>query len=417
MSDLKRFDCVVLGAGMAGLGAALHLQARGRSTALVDRRGPAEETSFGNAGLIQAEAVTPYACPRDWRVVANALLGRATEARIVWRDLPATAGWLLAYWREGSAARIERTARAAAPLIERAVAEHEALAEAAGVAASLRRDGYLVLTRRSDRLAALEAASRRTRDAFGIPFELWDAARVAEAEPHLQTPLAGAIHYPTPVSHPDPNALGRAYAALFERRGGVALRGDAQSLRSDAGLWRVETRNGPVAARDAVVALGPWSGDALRAQGVATPLGVKRGYHMHFAATGNAALSRLVVDDDHGYVLTPMARGVRLTTGAEFARRDRPPSPVQLRRVEPIARRLFPLAERRDPTAWMGSRPCLPDLLPMVGPVPGRPGLWAHFGHQHHGFTLGPTTGRLLAEMIVGETPFTDPTPYRVDRF
>jgi D-amino-acid dehydrogenase len=56
-------------------------------------------------------------------------------------------------------------------------------------------------------------------------------------------------------------------------------------------------------------------------------------------------------------------------------------------------------------------------MLPMVGPVPGRKGLWAHFGHHHLGFTLGPATGRLLAEMMTGEAPFTDPYPYRVERF
>ena len=65
---------------------------------------------------------------------------------------------------------------------------------------------------------------------------------------------------------------------------------------------------------------------------------------------------------------------------------------------------------------WMGSRPCLPDLLPVIGPAPRHQGLWFDFGHPHHGFTLGPITGRLLAEMMTGAQPFTDPQPYGVDR-
>ena len=75
-----------------------------------------------------------------------------------------------------------------------------------------------------------------------------------------------------------------------------------------------------------------------------------------------------VLDADNGYVLAPMTRGIRLTTGAEFARRDTPPTPVQIEQTEPIARKLFPLGERLDTKPWMGCRPCLPDMLPIVGP-------------------------------------------------
>jgi D-amino-acid dehydrogenase len=138
---------------------------------------------------------------------------------------------------------------------------------------------------------------------------------------------------------------------------------------------------------------------------------------MHYRTKGNAVLNRPVLDTDNGYVLAPMTKGIRLTTGAEFARRDAPPTPVQLERVEPAARQLLPLADRVDEVPWIGRRPCLPDMLPAIGPIPGHAGLWADFGHHHLGFTLGPVTGRLLAEMMTGETPFTDPRPYRPDRF
>jgi D-amino-acid dehydrogenase len=112
-----------------------------------------------------------------------------------------------------------------------------------------------------------------------------------------------------------------------------------------------------------------------------------------------------------------MARGIRLTTGAEFALRDDPPTPVQLARAEPIAKKFFPLGERVDPHPWMGSRPCTPDMMPIIGPAPKHPNLWFGFGHAHHGLTLGPVTGRLLAEMITGEPTVVDPKPYRADRF
>jgi len=56
-------------------------------------------------------------------------------------------------------------------------------------------------------------------------------------------------------------------------------------------------------------------------------------------------------------------------------------------------------------------------MRPVIGPAPSHKGLWFSFGHAHHGLTLGPASGRLLAEMMTGETPFCDPSPYRADRF
>jgi glycine/D-amino acid oxidase-like deaminating enzyme len=100
-----------------------------------------------------------------------------------------------------------------------------------------------------------------------------------------------------------------------------------------------------------VVALGPWSDDVFRPLGYQIPLAVKRGHHMHYGVKGNATLGHSVRDADGGFTLAPMRKGVRLTTGVEFADRDAPPSPVQLARDEPLARELFPLTGRLEPPA------------------------------------------------------------------
>lgn len=172
-----------------------------------------------------------------------------------------------------------------------------------------------------------------------------------------------------------------------------------------------------VIAREVVVALGPWSDLVFAPLGYNIPLGIKRGYHQHFAPRGNAVLNHPILDADGGFLLAPMNRGIRLTTGAEFARRDAPPTPVQIDRTLPLARGLFPLDGALDATPWMGRRPCLPDMLPVIGAAPRHSGLWFDFGHQHHGLTLGPATGRLLAEMMTGEQPFADAAPFAAERF
>src|SRR5262245_10435811 len=106
-----------------------------------------------------------------------------------------------------------------------------------------------------------------------------------------------------------------------------------------------------------------------------------------------------------------------MTTSAMYPAPAPPPPPIQHSPITPRARELFPLGEPAEARIWLGSRPCFPDSRPVIGRAPGLPGLWLAIGHAHWGLTLGPATGRLIAEMVVGEGPFCDPTPYRAERF
>ena len=205
----------------------------------------------------------------------------------------------------------------------------------------------------------------------------------------------------------------RASTAL----GGVILSGDAHSLHRADGRWRIDTAAGPIDAPEVVVALGPFAPELLGPLGIRLPLGIKRGYHLHFRAAGNAALTRPVVDIENGYCLAPMEQGIRLTTGAEFAARDAPPTPVQFDRLLPDARALFPLGRAGRSCALDGMPAVLCGFTTGDRPRPGHAGLWLAYGHGHWGLTLGPATGRLLAEMMTGATPFCDPAPYGAERF
>ena len=417
MAQSPNADVLVLGAGIVGVPTALHLIKRGRSVMLIDRRGAGEETSYGNTGIIQREGVVPYPFPRDVGLIVRYAFNLLPEANLHWSALPKIAPWLFLYWRASTPERKAATARGARPLIERCIVEHEALLADAGGLALLRRTGYLRLYRSAKALDAAIVKETGDREAYGVNFQAVDDRKVAELEPHLQGPIAGGILMPDPVSVADPEAVTKAYARLLQERGGRFVTGDARSLQQLRGGWQVRTEEGPMSAAAVVVALGAWSTDLLQPLGYRIPLGIKRGYHMHFKPQGNATLNRPILDAQYGYALAPMSKGMRLTTGAEFALRDAPPTPVQLDRVEPRAREIFPLAERVDREPWLGRRPCLPDMLPMIGRAPRHEGLWLNFGHHHLGFTMGPVTGRLLVEMMTGEAPFTDPAPYRPERF
>lgn len=74
-------SAIVLGGGMIGVSAALHLRQRGWTVTLIDRREPGRETSYGNAGMIQAEAVRPYPMPRDLASLLKIATGRTNDVR------------------------------------------------------------------------------------------------------------------------------------------------------------------------------------------------------------------------------------------------------------------------------------------------------------------------------------------------
>ncbi|WP_439496779.1 NAD(P)/FAD-dependent oxidoreductase [Bosea sp. (in: a-proteobacteria)] len=413
-----RTDTIVLGAGIVGISVALHLQKAGRSVLLVDKRGPGEETSYGNAGLIQREGVYPYGFPHDFGALFRYAMNNTIDASYHWNAIPKLAPFLWSYWMHSRAAKHQAIAHQYATLIEHCVTEHDALATEAGATQLLRRKGWLKVFRTAAQQEERLSEAERWNKEFGLNYRPLDVAALRTEEPHLDQSLIGGLHWTDPVTVVDPHGLSKAYVTLFEMLGGKLAQGDAGSLAQDGQGWSVTLADGTRAsAHDAVVALGPWADVLTNRLGYRLPLAVKRGYHMHYKPLGNAVLNHPVLDTERGYFLAPMLQGVRLTTGAEFALRDAPKTPVQLARAEPIARTLFPLGERIDREPWLGNRPCTPDMMPIIGPAPKHRNLWFSFGHAHHGLTLAAVTGRMVAEMVTGEKVFVDPAPFSPARF
>ncbi|MDB5638445.1 MAG: D-amino-acid dehydrogenase [Bradyrhizobium sp.] len=408
---------LVLGAGIVGVAVAVHLRRRGFDVALVDRQGPGEGASFGNAGLIQREAVFPAAFPRAVSELLRVAGNRAVDVSYHPLALPGFASPLLRYWWNSEPRRYEQAILGQSRLVAHALEAHFDLAREARATHLLRPVGWLNVFERNATLELAMARAERARREFGVNFTLLSQERLAALEPHLRAGQAGAIHWTDPSFVDDPHALTLAYARLFTDHGGVLATGDAETLERTGVGWRVSTSDGPVEAARTVVALGAASARVTRRFGYAPPLFGKRGYHMHYALKGDAVLNRPVVNGDIRFALTPMRRGIRLTTGVEFARQGAEPTPVQLARAEPVARGMLPLDRRLDGVPWMGVRPATPDMLPIIGPMPGEGSLWCAFGHAHQGLTNGPATGRMIAEIMTGETPFIDPAPYRPERF
>lgn len=414
-------DALILGAGIVGVSTALMLTRAGLRVALVDRREPGEETSHGNAGLIERSSIVPYHFPQGMLKLMH--YGTNTRSDMVYDPLhlPRMAPWLWAFWRASAPGPLAASATALRPLIDSCTAYHAELADMAGDAAwsLIRKTGWIELLPTKKAYAegpAMLAEAHRQ----GLAASLLDEEALKEAEPVLKPGVAGAIHWEDPWTVSDPGGLVRAYADAFLAAGGRILRGDASALRRSGSDWAVTLDDGTeLRAPRAVVALGPWSTALLERLGVKLPMEVKRGHHMIYDMPVEAMPTRPMMEEEGGFVITPMKAGLRLTTGVEFAAFDAPASTVQIDRAEQKARKLIDLGPRKLETPWMGRRPCMPDMRPVIGLVQEEtlPGLYANFGHAHHGLTLGPATGKMLTQIMTGETPFADPAPFAADRF
>jgi D-amino-acid dehydrogenase len=113
-----------------------------------------------------------------------------------------------------------------------------------------------------------------------------------------------------------------------------------------------------------------------------------------------------------------METGLRIAGTVEFGGLDRAPTPARAAYLLEDLQQVAPQARIDGAEGfWMGHRPCLPDSLPVMGPVAAWPGLWCAFGHGHLGLTAAAPTGAAIAQAMLGPKPNLDLSPYAVERF
>ncbi|MEP0521576.1 MAG: FAD-binding oxidoreductase [Hyphomicrobiales bacterium] len=417
---MERTDAVVLGAGIVGVSTALALQERGFCTVLVDCQQPGLGASFGNSGVIQREAVLPYAMPRDAKTLFRTILGKNMAARVHLSAIPGLLPFLTRYWWHSQPDRHRKIAKSYATLIEKCVESYEEIMADTNARRLLTQQGIVVGFRSKKWFSKAQTDTELEANTYGLSIShLQNVASIRQAIPHIRDGYEAAIHYHDPLTINDPCAMVMELFNKFKTLGGRFEIADAMSLTRSAGRFELKdaANHLVVDAKHAVNALGAHAALLARKFGLAVPMGLKRGYHLHFAQVPGVELTTTFADAAYGFVLTPKAAGIRLTTGAEFAKIDAHPTPRQLEQIIPIAKKIYPLGDQLEDRPWMGIRPCMPDMLPVIGQTPTEKNLWCAFGHGHQGLTLGPITGQLIAEMITGENPAIDMAPFSPARF
>lgn len=407
-------DVVVLGAGIVGVSAAYAVRQRGLSVALIDRREPGSETSYGNAGILSSGSIFPLNQPSLFGALSKYLSNRHPALRwdVGWVLKNPT--WIARFLASGRASQTRPRALALHGLIKASLRLHRQWIVDAGAGNRIRETGWLKAWR-SDNLAAAKADQAALTE-YGIKSELLDRQGISALEPNiLPVYSVGLLHSET-ASVDSPGNVVKAYARMFAGVGGDVRQTEIRSIVPDGGGWRVALSDGEIRTRHVVVALGPWSPDLLRPLGYSVPLATERGYHREFKPNTARQLRRPIHDAENAFLMTPMEQGIRVTSGVELTARDAPSNYAQLDAVVPLARSVVEFGEPVG-EVWRGARPTLPDSLPMIGPAPRHQGLWLAFGNQHIGFTTGPATGDAIAAMIAGSVPGFDTSAFLPKRY
>lgn len=412
-----RYEVIVIGAGIVGTSIAWHLQKNNSQVLLIDKKHPGEENSYGNAGIITREAVNAKPFPRNLKEIFRVLPNKSTDIRYRWSALYGLQSPLFQYWVHSSPKNIEKIDEEWATLIERCTDEHDVMIRAAGADDLVGKIGWIELHRSSHGFEksikkALKAAES------GVEYQVLSPIELTSLEPNINFgDYVGGIHWKNSWHIKNPGSLVKAYAKNFEVMAGEIKKATAKNIMKTEHGWQVTTDDETYLCQNLVIAAGPWSIDLIKPLGYKIPLFPMRGYHQHFKVTEKNSFSHSLCDVDRGFVIGAMEQGIRITTGAEMAKLNDPKDFDQLETVLTFAKKLLPLEVAVEPEAWCGTRPCIPDMKPVIGPASKHDNLWFAFGHGHQGLTLGPVTGRLIEEMIHGKPLVIDAQPFSSDRF
>ena len=406
----------MVGAGVVGTCCAAHLVKRGVPVLLIDRRGPGEMTSYGNAGGIQNLATTPIGMPGMLREVPRWVMDPLGPLHIQPRYLLRALPWLLRFARETTENRVRHNAKALNALNRNSVSDTVALARWARVEHLIQLSGQLYLFRsrahcENDRLG------KELRDATKQPYEVIGNNAIRDLEPDLAPIYEMALYVPGDGFCRDPHKLTTSLAEAAIREGAEFLRAEVNGFeRSDGAISAVRTDRGRHRVSAVVVAAGVWSKPLALLLGHQVPLESQRGYHVTISNPGPTARHTCLLQD-RKLAITPMAMGLRIAGTVEFAGLDAPPNSKRVEALLRLIREVIPGVNTSEYSEWMGHRPALPDSLPVIGRSPVVPNALFAFGHGFFGLIGAATTGQIVADLVTGRAPPIDLTPYRINRF
>ncbi|MEE1937909.1 FAD-dependent oxidoreductase [Streptomyces sp. TRM 70361] len=390
----------VVGAGMVGLSTAWFLREHGVEVTVYDREGVAAGASWGNAGWLTPGLVAPLPEPAVLRYGLRAVLSPASPVYVPPSASPRLLRFLAGFALHSTAARWRRAMAALVPVNRMALESFDLLAAGGVAAPTVEAKSFVAAYRTArERAALLEELAQLRAAGQDVDHDVLDGEAAREAEPALSPEIGAAVRLHG-QRYIDPGAFAHALAASVRARGGGIRAGAAVTgVHHRSGGVAVELSDGTSARFDAVVlAGGVWLGELGARFGIRRVVQAGRGYS--FSVPVEREPAGPVYFPAQRVACTPLGDRLRVAGMMEFRR---PGAPLDGRRIKAVTEAARPLLRGVDLDArrdeWVGSRPCTADGLPLIG-VTRSPRVFAAGGHGMWGVTLGPVTGRLLAERV-----------------
>ena len=394
---------LVVGGGIIGVSCAYYLAAEGASVTLLERGRIAGEASCGNAGTVSA-GHPPLNKPGRVREGLARMFDPGSPLHIPPRWDPELWRWLMDFALACTHDQVAAAMDAMAPMGHRTLELFHRLVEEERIECGYRPAGYYDVCFTEAGLAAAAEEADLIRP-HGYAPELLDSRALREREPALAEDVAGGVFYPQAATV-DPLAFTRGLADAAARRGARIVEGArVVDVEDGAGKPRVRTADGGAHDADSVVlATGPFSLELAARSGLRLPVQPGKGYHrdLPVGPTGAPPLRIACVLHETSVFCTPMGDRIRLAGTMEFAGESRSLRPERLGQLGRAASAAFPALRPAPPLSeWAGLRPVSADGLPIIGALPGMPGVWIATGHGMLGLTLGPVTGERVARGIL----------------
>lgn len=407
---------IVVGAGIVGTCTANALIRDGHDVILIDASTPGLGCSYGNAGALSAGSCTPLSVPGQLPQIPGWLMDRLGPLHIRALYLPRVLPWLIRFLMAADANKIDAKADALRAMHRDVIASYTDLLKGTAGMNLFNVSGVLQAYTSSKTLDT--SLDWRLRGARGVRQELINTDRLREMVPELSQEYVQGLLLPDHGFVRQPNLFVSALADRFASNGGDIIQARALGILKDIDgtVTGVSTTFGDIAADRVVLCAGAWSMRLLAPHGIRIPLETQRGYHAT-ALNANICPALPVVASEAKIYATPMQSGLRFAGTVEFAGLEAVPDHRRSEAALELGKRMFPALECCGVEEWMGHRPCLPDSLPVVGPMPALKSLYVNFGHGHYGMTASPGSANLLAAMVSGRTTPFDPKPYAPDRF
>ncbi|WP_051994686.1 NAD(P)/FAD-dependent oxidoreductase [Herbaspirillum sp. CF444] len=414
---------VIIGAGAIGAMSALHALDQGLQVTIVDPGTPGGEhaSSYGNAGWLSSHSILPPSEPGVWKKVPGFLADPLGPLSIRWRYLPRTLPWLLRYLIAGSTeARITETAKALRTLLAGAAPLHQQIAGKAGVGQLIELGGLLHVYRSRQHFEN-DARGWRIRRAFGISWEELEVEELRRREPDLDPGYGFGVYIGEAGHCRNPGAYIAALIRHACDRGARLQAVTATGFRFTGDrLSAVCTEEGDIVCDAAVIAAGAQSKMLAAQAGDKVPLETERGYHaMVENPEGHPRTPMMIMD--RKVIATQTELGLRVAGQVEIASFEAEPDWRRAEIMRDLALQLFPALPRDLPASrvryWLGRRPSMPDGLPCIGPSTRSTDVIHAFGHGHIGLGTSARTGRLVAQLLTGQTAEIDLAPFSAQRF